>query len=182
MPHFGPGTSVLTCESTSSPRSTRPRSTAAPECMSPSWSRPCASGMDVQVRAFGSRARRGRNDRVRRARRAGCRERRDPDPRHRPRDRDGCRRRRRRAQPHLVRELRRAPRLAAARHPAHRDRAQPRAAAAVEGRAARRRLRRVELHREDRIRGCGGDRRGQRGDARRHPAQLPDARSRRRCA
>ena len=42
--------------------------------------------------------------------------------------------------PHLVRELRRASRVAAARHPAHRDRAQPRAAASVEGRAARRRL------------------------------------------
>ena len=87
---------------------------------------------------------------------------RDPDPRHRSRDRDGCRGRRRRAQPHLVRELRRAPRVAAARHPAHRDGAQPRAAAAVEGRAARRRLRRVELDREDGVRGRGRDRRGER--------------------
>ncbi len=43
MPHFGPGTSVLTCESTSSPRSIRRRSTAGPECTSPSWSRPFVS-------------------------------------------------------------------------------------------------------------------------------------------
>ena len=46
--------------------------------------------------------------------------------------------------PHLVREPRRPSRQAALRHPARRDRAQPRAAAAVEGRAARRRLRAVD--------------------------------------
>ena len=58
------------------------------------------------------------------------------------RPRDGGRRRRRRArpQPHVVREPRRSPREARARHPARRDRAQPRADAAVEARAARRRL------------------------------------------
>ena len=42
---------------------------------------------------------------------------------------------------HLVRQPRRAPRGPAARHPARRQRPQPRAAAALEGRAARRRLR-----------------------------------------
>ena len=58
---------------------------------------------------------------------------------------DGRRRRGRaaRPQPHLVREPRRPPREAPARDPARRDGAQPRAAAAVEGRAARRRLRRL---------------------------------------
>ena len=132
--------------------------------------------MDVRVRAFGGRARRGGHDLVRRAGRARRRERGGADARHRSRDRDGCRRRRRRAQPHLVRELRRASRVAAARHPAHRHGAQPRAAAAVEGRAARRRLRRLELDREDGVRGRRGDRRGERGHARRHPAQLPGAR------
>ena len=49
--------------------------------------------------------------------------------------------RRGRALAHLVRELRRASREAALRHPARRDRPLPRAAAAVEGGAARRRLR-----------------------------------------
>ena len=123
-------------------------------------------------------ARGGGHDRVRRADGTGRRERRDPDDGNRPRDRLGCRRRRRRAQPHLVRELRRPPVLDAARHPAHRDRPQPRAAEAVEGRAARRRLRRFELGREDRLRvgRRGGGR--ERGHARRHPAQLPLARSR----
>ena len=41
-----------------------------------------------------------------------------------------------RPQPHLVREPRRAPGQAALRHPARRDRAQPRADAAVEGRSS----------------------------------------------
>ena len=131
--------------------------------------------IDVQVRAFGAERDEAGHDGLRRARRARLRERRDPDPRHGSCDRDGCRGRRRGAQPHLVRELRRTPRVAAARHPAHRDRAQSRAAAAVEGRAARRRVRGVELHREDGLRGCRRDRGGQRGHARRHPAQLPDA-------
>ena len=55
------------------------------------------------------------------------------------------------------------------RHPARRDRALARAAAAVEGRAARRRLRALELLRADR---AGGRRRGDRrseGMRRRHP-------------
>ena len=53
------------------------------------------------------------------------------------------RRRRPRALPHLVRQHGRPPRLAAARHPARRDRPLPRADAALEGRAARRRLPRL---------------------------------------
>ena len=53
----------------------------------------------------------------------------------------GCEGRGPRALAHLVRQPRRARRVAAARGAARRERPQPRAAAAVEGRAARRRLR-----------------------------------------
>ena len=70
-----------------------------------------------------------------------------------------------------------------ARHPARRQRPLPRADAAVEGRAARRRLRPVELGGADGVRGRRRDRRGERGDARRRAAQLsggrPGARPRR---
>ena len=66
------------------------------------------------------------------------------DPHARGRPGDGRRLRGRRPRPlaHLVRQHGRPPRVAAARHPARRQRALPRADAAVEGRAARRRLRR----------------------------------------
>ena len=65
----------------------------------------------------------------------------------------------RRAQPHVVREPRRPPGEAALRRAARRDRAQPRAAAPVEGRAARRRLRAVDLLRANRARGGRRDHR-----------------------
>ena len=56
----------------------------------------------------------------------------------------GVRRHRPGALAHLVRQHGRPPRRAAARRPARRQRAQPRADAPVEGRAARRRVRRVQ--------------------------------------
>ena len=68
--------------------------------------------------------------------------------------------------PHLVRAPRRPPGEAHLRHPARGDRALARAAAAVEGRAARRRLRAVELVREGRARGRRRGDRGLGGDAR----------------
>ena len=80
---------------------------------------------------------------------------RDPHARRRPRDGRRLRGRRRRALAHLVRQHGRPPRLAAARRPARRDRAQPGADAAVEGRAARRRVRRVELGRAHGVRRSG---------------------------
>ena len=55
-------------------------------------------------------------------------------------------------QPHLVRQLRRAPGQAPLRHPARGDHPQPGAAATLEGRAARRRLRAVLVLRADRDR------------------------------
>ena len=64
-----------------------------------------------------------------------------------------------RAQPHLVRQLRRPSGQAAVRHPARRDGAQPGAAAAVEGGAARRRLRALQLLRADGARGGRRDHR-----------------------
>ncbi len=70
---------------------------------------------------------------------------------------------RRGALPHVVRQHGRPPGEAAVRHPARRHRALPRAAAPVEGRAARRRLPRLVVGREDRLR--GGRRRG-RGEPR----------------
>ena len=91
----------------------------------------------------------------------------------RPDDGRRSRGREHRAQPHVVREPRRPPREADPRDPPRRDRPQPRAAAAVEGRAARRRLPRLELLRAH---GARGRRRGDRrleGDARRHPRRLP---------
>ena len=81
-----------------------------------------------------------------------------------------------RALAHLVRERRRSPREAAARRPACRHGAQPGAAAALEGRAARRRLPRLELDREDRLRGRRHGHRGERGHAARHP-RAPTRRS-----
>ena len=83
----------------------------------------------------------------------------------------GLRGQRRRALAHLVRQPRRPRRQAAARRAARDDGAQPRAAAAVEGRAARRRLRPVVLGRAD---GDRGRRRGRRrvGRHARRPAPL----------
>ena len=96
---------------------------------------------------------------------------------------DGGRRRgvRPRPLPHLVRQPRRAPRQAAPRHPARRHVALARAAAAVEGRAARRRVPPVVVGRADRLRGRRrGDRR-QRGVEGRRAAQ-PTRRSIRRAS
>ena len=94
---------------------------------------------------------------------------------------DGRRRRGRRARAlaHLVRQPRGAPGQAHLRHPARRDGALARAAAPVEGRAARRRLRAVELVRADRARGRRRGDRGLGGDEARRARGLPGARSRR---
>ncbi len=91
--------------------------------------------------------------------------------RRRPGDRRRLRRHRPGALAHLVRQLRRSPRLAAARRAARRHRALARAAAAVEGRAARRRLRRLVVGRADVVRGRGRRDRGVGGDARRRAAR-----------
>ena len=89
---------------------------------------------------------------------------------------DGGRRRGRHArpQPHLVREPRRPPGEADVRRSrTSRTVAQPRAAAPVEGRAARRRLRGLVLLRADGARGRGRDRRRLGGDAPRRARLLP---------
>ena len=92
--------------------------------------------------------------------------------RHLPRLQRPGHRRRHRPLPHLVRALRRHPRQAAVRHAAGDHRPFAGAAAAVEARTDRPRLRAVELDREDRA----GD--GRRGDrrlpkhARRHPSPV----------
>ena len=142
------------CASTSSARSTRRRSTAAPASTSPSSSAPCAPAPTSTPGCAAS---------VRRATRPAPR--RTPNP---PRSRPPTRRirtlgvdlamvgrlRRRGPRPlaHLVRQHGRPPRRAAARRPARRQRALPGADAAVEGRAARRRLRRLQLGRDDGVR------------------------------
>ena len=79
--------------------------------------------------------------------------------------------------PHLVRQPRRAPRQAAPRHPPRRHVALARAAAPVEGRAARRRVPPVVVGRADRLRGRRRRDRRQRGVEGRRAAQLPGARS-----
>ena len=81
-------------------------------------------------------------------------------------------------QPHLVRQPRRPSVEAGPRDSARRDRSQPRAAAAVEGRAARRRVRDLELGREDRARGGRRGDRGVPGHLRRHPARVSGDRPR----
>ena len=91
--------------------------------------------------AFGAPARRGAARRRTPARRARRRQRRRCRPSASTwRWPTAVARRRPRALAHLVRQPRRPPRHAAVRHPARRHRALARAAAAVEGRAARRRL------------------------------------------
>ena len=131
--------------------------------------------VDVRVHCFGAPARRAGCHGVRRPGRRWT----APTPRCAPSGVDlamaaGLRRRGPGALPHLVRQPRRPPRQAAARRPARGDRALPGAAAALEGRAARRRLRAVHLGRAHRDRGRRrGDRRVRR-HARRHPALLPD--------
>ena len=115
----------------------------------------------------------GRLPAVGRARRSGAAPGRAAGGLDRPGDGRRRRGRRARAQPHLVRQPRRAPGAAAPRHPARRDGAQPRAAAALEGRAARRRLRALVLLRADRARGGRRDHRGLGGDAARRPRVLP---------
>ena len=74
------------------------------------------------------------------------------------------------------------PRRARPRRAARRDRALARAAAAVEGGAARRRLRALELVRADRARGRRRGDRGLGGDARRHPRARTRRSTRRACA
>ena len=96
----------------------------------------------------------------------------------RPGDRRRGRWVRRRPLPHLVRQHGRPPRRPAPRHPARRDRALPRAAPAVEGRAARRWLRALVVGRADGLRGRRRGHRGEPGHARRHPRLLPHPRSR----
>ena len=95
------------------------------------------------------------------------------DVRRRPRDRRQPRRDGPRPLPHLVRQPRRHARLAAQRRPARALRPLPGAAAPVEGRAARRRVRPVELGRAHRLRAGGGRHRRLRRHARGHPARLP---------
>ena len=138
--------------------STRRRSTAGPASTSPSWSRALRAtptsrcGCAASARRATSPAR----HRVRRPAELDGRQR-----RARARSASTCRWPQDCAGADLVHshtwyaEHGRPPRQAAARHPARRDRAQPRAAAAVEGRAARRRLPRVELDRADGVRGRG---------------------------
>ena len=111
--------------------------------------------IDVRVRCFGAPRDEAGTTGVRRPRRA----RRRATPRCRPSASTcsmagDCVGRRPRALAHLVRQLRRPPRLAARRHAARRHRAQPRAAAAVEGRAARRRLPRLVVGRAHGVRGA----------------------------
>ncbi len=89
-----------------------------------------------------------------------------------------CARRRRRALAHLVRQPRRPPGLAAARRSARRHRAQPRTVAPVEGRAARRWVRRLVVGRAHGVRERRGRRRGEPRHARGRPAQLPGRRPR----
>ena len=116
-------------------------------------------------------------DRPRRARPplARC----QPRARHlRRRPRDGRRRRWVRPRPlaHVVRQPGRPPGQAAVRHPPRGHVALARAVAAVEGRAARRRLRPVVVGRAHGLRGGRrGDRR-QRGVQGRRPGRLPGAR------
>ena len=95
---------------------------------------------------------------------------------HRPHDGGRGRGRRRRPLAHLVREPGRAPREADVRHPARRERAQPRAAAALEGRAARGRLRGVEVLRADGDRARRRRHRRVAGHARGHPGLLSGGR------
>ena len=128
--------------------------------------------VDVQVRCFGAPRDEAGHDGVRRPARARGGERRPADARGRPQHGRRLRRRRPRALAHLVRQHGRPPRLAARRHAARRHRAQPRADAAVEGRAARRRLPRLLVGRaRPRTRRAAARHRGQRGHARRHPAR-----------
>ena len=154
------------CASRCSRASTRRTSTAAPACTS-STSRASSPRLeDVTVHAWGDARRRGGGPPVV-ATGPGTR---SPAPSRTSRRCARCRStstmaagaagQRRRPQPHLVRQPRRPPGQARPRHPARRDGAQPRAAAAVEGRAARRRLRAVELLRAH---GARGGRRGHRG-------------------
>ena len=83
---------------------------------------------------------------------------------------------RRRALPHVVRQHGRALGEAAVRRTPRRDRAQPRAAAAVEGRAAGRRLPDLLVGRADRLRVGRRGGRGQQRHEGRHPQQLPGPR------
>ena len=129
-------------------------------------------GVDARVRCFGAPRDEAGHDGVRRAGLARRRQRGDPHPRRRPGDGRRLRRGRPRALAHLVRQHGRPPRRAHARRPARRQRPLPGADAALEGRAARRRLRPVELGGADGVRGRGRHHRGQRGHARRRAAQL----------
>ncbi|CAA9480256.1 MAG: Glycogen synthase, ADP-glucose transglucosylase, partial [uncultured Solirubrobacteraceae bacterium] len=125
---------------------------------------------------LGRRAQRSRGARLRRLGRAGGQGAASRGPAGgvgRPPHGGGRRGSRARPQPHLVRAVRRPPGEADLRHPARRDGPLARADAPVEGRAARWRLRALELLREDR---AGGRRRAGRrlaGLQGRHPRLLP---------
>ena len=134
--------------------------------------------VDARVRCFGAPALGARHDGVRRAGVARRGQRCHPHAGRRPRDGRRLRRGRPRPLAHLVRQHGRPPRRADARHPPRRQRPLPRADAAVEGRAARRRLRPVELGGAHGVRGRRRHRRGQRRDARRRAAQLSVGRPR----
>ena len=101
-----------------------------------------------------------------------------PGALHRSHDGGGGRGGRCRAQPHVVRQLRRSPRPAPLRSPTRRDGAQPRAAAPVEVGAARRRIRALELLRAHGSRGRGRDHRRLGGDETRHHRFVSEHRSR----
>ena len=119
--------------------------------------------VDVEVHCLGDAAP-GRRRPLRGRSPPGGRQLGAADLRRRPGDDRRRRRLHDRPLPHLVRQPRRPPRQAAVRHPARRDVALARAAAPVEGRAARRRLPAVVV---GRAHGLRGRRRRDRGRARR---------------
>ena len=135
-------------------------------------------GVDARVHASAASAPRPAPRRTPTRRASPTGQRRRADPGRRPGDGRRLRRHRPGPLPHLVRQPRRPPGQAAARRPARGLRAQPGADAALEGRAAGRRVRRVELGRADGVRVRRRRDRGQRRDARRRAAHLPRHRPR----
>ena len=128
-------------------------------------------------RALPRRAPAGRHRLLRGRSPAGRRQRRPADPGRRPRHGGGRGRRRPGPLPHLVHQPRRPPGQAPVRHPPRPHLPLAGAAAALEGRAARRRLPAVVVGRAHRLR--GGRRRDRRepGVEGRRPGQLPRRRS-----
>ena len=164
------------CESTCCPVSTRPRCTAAPACTSPSWSARCAPGPTSRPTCTRSARRATRpltSSYADLAELAGA----NAGAAHARastwRSRTRC------AGTDLVHShtwyanFAGHLAVAAARRPARRVRALARAAAAVEGRAARRRLRDLVVRRADVVRGGRRGDRGVGGDARRRARVVP---------